>query len=184
MRDNGDGIQGRRWRRAADDCGGGDAGQQGQQQYRYGNMDKAAEETPVKTPTPWTWIRTITSRNQGGGQAEDRIGDRYQLCRVEWGGGMERQGQGGCIRLPAREAGRGGRPRPVAVTPTGTGKILPPPRSSTTSSWPPCPPPSNRDGRNLEFEVGLDGPNDVPLTESFMRKTRQCRGQADGGEDE
>ena len=32
-------------------------------------------------------------------------------------------------------------------------------------------PPSNRDGRDSEFGVGLDGPTSVTLPESYMRKT-------------
>ena len=45
MRDNGDGRQGRRWIRAAENIGGGDGGQRVQWRRRYGKMDTAAEDT-------------------------------------------------------------------------------------------------------------------------------------------
>ena len=81
MRENGDGRQGRKWRWAADDRGGGDTGQRGQRRQTYRNMDTTVEEMLVKTPTPWTWTRTITSRSRGRGQSEDGIEDQYQLWR-------------------------------------------------------------------------------------------------------
>ena len=54
MWDNGDVRQGRRWIQVAEDRGSVDAGQQGQMRQGYRKMDMAAEEMPVKTPTPCT----------------------------------------------------------------------------------------------------------------------------------
>ena len=45
LQDNGYGRQDQRWRRAAEDYGGGDVGQRGRWQQRYRSMDTAAEET-------------------------------------------------------------------------------------------------------------------------------------------
>ena len=44
MQDNGDGRQGRMWRRAAENHSSGDAGKLGQRLQRYRNMDMEAEE--------------------------------------------------------------------------------------------------------------------------------------------
>ena len=48
IRDNGYFRQGWKWRQAAENYGGADAGQQEQRQQRYRIMDTDTEETPVK----------------------------------------------------------------------------------------------------------------------------------------